>query len=395
MSHSPTLATWQALRDDSAGDLLAAVDAFDDPTHPGAVARLRKRWPPELTAAAVHLILARRKAAVKFDHHDHLMADPVGVEQATGLEVARHKARRYQEAGIHRIIDLCCGIGGDAMALSEHAEMILIDVDPIRVWMARHNSAVINGHVPTAVAGDVTTLNLRGMPFHIDPARRTTDGRRRHRFEDGIPGGAYIRSLIDQSGDGAVKLGPGVDLENLPPGEVEIIASRGSLVQAVLWTGRLAHDDGQRTATRLPDGLSFSGAPDLPIPISDSRKYLLAVDPAVERAGLLGALGRQLDLPAIHPALGLLTADVCPDTPWLTPYTVLDTMPWHEKKVRAWLKANDAGEVIVKTRDRTVDPDVLSKRFRGVGTGRFTLFILRMDKKVRVWITQRETICVT
>jgi hypothetical protein len=139
----------------------------------------------------------------------------------------------------------------------------------------------------------------------------------------------------------------------------------------------------------LPDEVSFSDHPDQPIPLAEPGRYLLAVDPAVERAGLIGALCRHLNLPAIHPFLGLLTADTLPDTPWLTPYACLDTMPWHEKKVCAWLRSHDGGEAIVKTRDKTVDTDIISKRLRGTGSCVYTLFILRMDRKVRVWITQR------
>jgi hypothetical protein len=389
MSNKTDIRLWQKLSHVSCRDLPAAVSAFDDLTHPGVITHLRKQWPPDLVAAAITLTIARRKAAKKFVDPGHLFVDPIGVEQATGIEVARYKARRFAEIGADRIIDLCCGIGGDAMALAGIADMMLIDTDPGRAWMARHNVETAGGRRPAVAVADVTTLRISDTPFHIDPERRTVHGRRRHGFEDGRPGGAFIRSLIDQAPDGAVKLSPGVDLENLPAGEVEIIGQRSGLVQAVLWTGRLSHDDGLRTATRLPDEVSFSDHPDQPIPLAEPGRYLLAVDPAVERAGLIGALCRHLNLPAIHPFLGLLTTDTLPDTPWLTPYACLDTMPWHEKKVRAWLRSHDGGEAIVKTRDKTVDPDIISKRLRGMGSCAYTLFILRMDRKVRVWITQR------
>jgi hypothetical protein len=384
-----TLSLWQKLNHPSCSELLAEVVAFDDPRHPGAIARLRKHWPSELVAVAISLTLARRKAAIKFDHPERLMADPVGVEQATSIEVGRYKARRFAGIGADHIMDLCCGIGGDAMALAEVADMMLIDADPSRAWMARYNVEAVGGRRPAVAVADVTTLRLPEMPFHIDPSRRTSQGGRMHKFEDSQPGGAFIQGLIDQGRDGAVKLSPGVDLENLPAGEIEIIAQPSGLVQAVLWTGQLSRDERLRTATRLPAGISYSGVPDQIMPCAEPGSYLLAVDPAVERAGLIGALCRHLNLPAIHPSLGLLTADTLPDTPWLTPYVCLDAMPWHEKKVRAWLDAHDGGEVIVKTRDKTVNPDIISRRLRGKGACTYILFVLRMDRKVRVWITQK------
>ena len=138
MSNKTNIQLWQKLSHKSCRDLPAAVAAFDDLTHPGVITHLRKHWPPDLVAAAITLTIARRKAAKKFADPEHLFVDPIGVEQATGIEVARYKARRFAEIGADRIIDLCCGIGGDAMALAGIADMMLIDTDPGRAWMARH-----------------------------------------------------------------------------------------------------------------------------------------------------------------------------------------------------------------------------------------------------------------
>ena len=66
-------------------------------------------------------------------------------------------------------------------------------------------------------------------------------------------------------------------------------------------------------------------------------------------------------------------------------------MPWREKKVAAWLRAHDVGEVVVKTRDKVVDPDIVSLRLRGEGRGVFTVFVLRVGKKLVAWVTRRVT----
>lgn len=381
---------WPQLIEPAAQPLVTALSACADPAHPSVITRFRKDWPPDLVTGAVRLILARRKAATKGPHWERLVADPVGVEQATSLDVARHKTRRFTDCGITEIVDLCCGIGGDAMALSEALDVCLVDADPARVWMARHNVAQSVGRRIPAVAMDVTALRMPSRPFHIDPERRTSDGRRQHRFDEGKPDGTFLLALIDRAKDGALKLSPGVDLETLPPGEIELINWRGTLVQTVLWTGRLAREPSLRTATRLPEGATLTGPPGLPIPCADPDRYLLTVDPAIERAGLVGALCQLLGLPAIHPALGLLTADTTPLSPWLTPYEHLETLPWREKAVKAWLMAHDAGEVTVKTRDRVVDPDSVSLRLRGKGAQGYTVFVMRMGQKVVAWITVTE-----
>jgi hypothetical protein len=104
------------------------------------VTALRKKWDKELVHAALALVKARGKAAVKFGAAaTRLVADPEGVEMATSHAAAAWKARRFAAAGgrTRAVLDLCCGIGGDAMAL--HAaglDVTCVDSDPVRAWMA-------------------------------------------------------------------------------------------------------------------------------------------------------------------------------------------------------------------------------------------------------------------
>ena len=369
---------WPQLVDGRSAPLLAAA-ATVKPSDLPAIARLRRDWPAPLVAAALELTIARRKAAEKFEHPEQIVADVAGVEQATSLDVARHKARRFAETGAGLVLDLCCGIGGDSTALAQVAAVLMVDRDPVKAWMARRNVGS-----PAAVA-DVTRLRLRGRPFHLDPSRRS-GGRRKWRYEEYEPGPAFIKEIA--RGDGAVKLSPGVEFEKLPPGEVEVIQRRGTLVQAVLWTGRLAHHP--RTATRIDDNQILHGVPDQPIPIEPSQRYLYTVDPVVERAGLMGELCRRMNLPAIHPALALLSSNRLLSDPWLTPFELLESMPWRPRKVKQWLTAHNAGVVEVKTRGGAVDPDEAQRVLRGQGKVPFTVFVLRFGAKIQALITRRK-----
>lgn len=374
------LTVWQSLLLPGAAPLLETAAACDEFTAPSTITRLRKLGDDQQVHAAIELTIARRKAADKFDEPGRMIADAAGIEQATSLDVARHKANRFAEAGIDHVVDLCCGIGGDAMALGESMRVTCVDRDPVRAWMARHNA-----DCPAACA-DVTALDLHGAAYHIDPDRRP-GGRRAWRLEECEPGPDFLHTL---QGDGAMKLSPAVDFEQLPGGEIELVSRRGSLVQAVLWTGRLARHE--RTATRIDDDIiRLHGSP-RPIPLSDPQRYLLAIDPAIERADLIGVLCDELNLAAIHPALGLLTSDAPVESPWLTGFELLATLPWHEKnlkKIRAALRDLDAGLVDVKTRGKVVDPDRVSPKLRGSGNQHLTVFVLRMDQKHTAYITRR------
>ncbi len=374
---------WQQLLTHEA-ELLAhaaAMEAFD----PAGVARLRKRWDAPLVSCAIELVCARRKAQAKFDGADRLVADVAGVEQATGGRVAAYKAGRFVEAGVEGLHDLCCGIGGDAMALAKHMAVTLVDRDPLRVWMAQRNVEAVTGREPGAIVADVATLGLRDEVFHLDPARRRGD-RRTHRYEDYQPGPAFIDNLLTRCPDGAVKLGPGVELDALPAGEVEMISDGGTLVQAVLWCGRLVRHE--RAATLLPAGVTLAGAP-MRIPIGRPGKYLHTVDPAVERAGLIGNLCEKLGVVATHPKLGLLTGDGPLDSPWVTGFEHVASMPWRLEKVGRYLAERDAGLVEVKTRGGAVDPDVVQKQLRGAGGTPYTLFVLRYDQRVVAHVARR------
>lgn len=400
---SETFEPWRTLAGKVGRSLLEEAAAMEDLRDPAAVARLRKLAeartpdaadPAELVRAAIEITRARHKAAAKFDQPHRLIADPPGIEQATSADVAIYKARRFAEAGIETVADLCCGIGGDAIGLAASGlTPLLIDRAPAKAWMARYNVEVMAGRRCPAAAADVTELDLHGIAFHLDPARRSTKGRAL-RFADYEPGPALVETLVQRGLDGAIKLSPAIDLTALPPGEVEIINRGGTLVQAVLWTGRLARHE--RSATRLDSSNdtvhTLGGPPDAPgsIPVTEHiARYVMAIDPAVERAGLVGLLCDRLGASAVHPALGLLSADDPIDSPWLTPFELIERMPWRSKRVKAWLKAHDGGIVEVKTRGKAVDPDRAQKQLRGSGATRYTVFVLRFGKRAEAWITRR------
>ncbi len=375
--------TWRWLLTPAAEALVrraAACESFD----PAAIASLRRDATEAQARAAIELVLARRKAAAKFAHADRMLVDVEGVEQASSDAVARHKAARFAERGMERACDLCCGIGGDAMALARHTHLWTFDADPVRALMSSHNVGIAGGDC-RAVAVDVTTQRWAGRAVHVDPSRRSAD-RRTHRYADLRPGPAFIAQLLDQCSDAAVKLSPAVDIESLPPGELEIIGESGGLVQAVLWTGRLAR--AARSATRLPAGHTISGTPMDP-PVGPLGRYLLTVDAAVERAGLMGNLAESLGLAAPHPRLGVLSADAPVDHPMLTPFELIETMPWRAKRVRQWLTAHDGGIAEIKTRGKAVDPDRVQRRLRGEGATTHTVFIFRLNRKLEAWITRR------
>ncbi|MEM6505309.1 MAG: hypothetical protein AAF711_07560 [Planctomycetota bacterium] len=378
---------WRAVAGDTG--LLQRAESLD-PSDVSAVAALRRDNDSDAVSVALRLVEARAKAARKFGELGKgLIADVPGVEQASGARVAAYKAGRVAQAlgngGL--VVDLCCGIGGDSMALVDAGlDTVCVDRDPLRVWMATNNTSQrIQG-----VCADVRSLALDGKAVHIDPARRNeSTGRRAWRLEDYQPGSAFIGRLIDSAPAVAIKLSPGVDLQALPwPGEVEFISEAGRLVQALLWTGGFVQT--ARRATLIDSGGIYQLAGEATPPAYQApQRYLYTFDAAVERAGLIGQLSTLLDAPAIHPKLGLLTSNTLTTSPWIDGFELIERLPWRPKRIKRWLAANDGGLVEIKTRGKACDPDTEQRRLRGGGSTTYTVFVLRFDTKVQALMTKR------
>jgi len=134
--------------------------------------------------------------------------------------------------------------------------------------------------------------------------------------------------------------------------------------------------------------LSITGEPTEP-EVGEISAFLIEADDAIERASLLGPLAQRIGACAIFPGLGLLTADHAPADEWATSFTILESMPWNERRIRAWLREHDGGIVEVKTRGGAVEPDALQLRLRGDGGTTYTLFVLRIGRAKEAFITRR------
>jgi len=402
----PSLELWQLLATAANTPLIQAASTTVA-TDVAAISRLRRLGDAPLVNLSLDLASARRKLSMKWpERGDTLFADPSGAEMASSQLAASHKAQRFVSilGKDARILDLCTGIGGDAMALTEAGLRVLaVDHDPIRAWMSARNAGC------DSRACDVLDTTLPSHPFHLDPSRRDSGTHKRlFTLEDHQPPPEVWRELISRHRAGAIKLGPGINPAAIAayippetPHELEFLSERGRLTQCIAWLGPLARVPARstesqaqpstlHTATLLTDTSTntLSGQPSEP-PIAALARYLVESDASIERAHLLGELCERFDLHALHPGLGLLTGDNPPVSPFCTSFEVLAHTPWSEKQTRAWLREHDAGVIEIKTRDKAVEPDALQLRLRGEGVVPFTVFVLRWGTELQVTITKR------
>ena len=145
MTTCSDLADYEWLTGSEAGAILEELAADKTPLHTAVIARLRGRFTTNQTHLLMEQAELRRRAKAKFTQAHQMFFTRIGLEQATDEWVAHYKASRFtaQRAGASpppTIADLCCGIGGDLMALAANNSTIGVDRDPVIALFAAINT---------------------------------------------------------------------------------------------------------------------------------------------------------------------------------------------------------------------------------------------------------------
>jgi THUMP domain-like/RNA cap guanine-N2 methyltransferase len=367
-------------------EILARVAALDSdsPAPVLAVAEaLRREYPASLAAAAMAQHELRLAARAKFARAMEMLFTRDGYEQASSEPIARHRAARF--AGARRVADLCCGIGGDSIALASapgsRTTVLAVDRDEIHARLALHNAGVYGaGSRVRACVADVSDLTLQCVDaVFIDPARRA--GARRFRAGVSQPPLDWCLALAGAVPAVCVKAAPGLPAELIPPGwEAEFIADGRDLKESVLWSPAFA--TAPRRATILPTGDTLVAGPaGDPVPLGEPGEYLLDPNPAVTRAGLVEDLARLLGARKIDPRIAFLTVGGEISSPFARTLRVVDSAPWNEKWFAARLRELGVGAADVRRRGLAGDVDQIRRRLRLAGPHRATVVLTRVSDK--------------
>ena len=365
-----------------------AVRSLTPETHLQIASELRRQIAPERTQAVLETVFLRQKAAAKFSRADEMYFTREALEQASGEEIAAYRARRFAALAPARVADLGCGIGGDALALAAHTAVIGVDLDPVRLAMARENVNVYAGdgrfHPLQADLRQLRPLPADALFF--DPARRDAHGRRLFSVHAYQPPLALIESWREKVVTAAVKISPGVDYAELPPdAEVEFISVAGEVKEAVLWFGPLRSGAGRR-ATLLPEGHTLASEPGEPVAVTQPQSYLYEPDGAVIRAHLVEELARRLGATKVNAEIAYLTAVTPQATPFARCFAIEDVFPFQLKRLRAYLRQRGIGRVTIKKRGAPLDPVWLEQQLRLQGSEERILFLTHIEGKTAVLV---------
>ncbi|CAB4726953.1 MAG: methyltransferase domain-containing protein [Actinobacteria bacterium] len=374
------------LTDDGQQLLRRAVDLgmlrTTDPLRAQAELRRTTPGPTDVVATQVAAALTqaglRERAVAKFgDLARRMYFTPDGLEQATRLAVAEHRAARLSAFGGSSVIDLGCGIGGDLVACARAGLTVAgVDLDPVRVAVAEANLAALDLEGAVAVA-DATTIDT--SPFAVayaDPARRSARGRS---FDvgDWTPPWSFVVDLLQR--DACVKVAPGIPHDLVPADvEAEWVSDHGEVKEAALWSPRLA--TATRRATVIGDGglATLTEEDDPGAPVVALGRFLYEPDGAVIRAGLVTAVAAGVGGGLLDEHIAYVSAEQAFRTPFARGYEVLEELPYREKALRAALRERGIGRLTIKKRGVDVVPEVLRKRLALSGDQEATLVMTRV-----------------
>jgi len=361
------------------------------------VADLRKQGhSPGLVAAVLTQSKLRRKAVTKFgDFASRMLFTEAGLEQATRLAVAARHAGRFRAAGLTRVADLGCGIGGDALALAAlDLEVTAVEADEVTAAIAAFNLAPFpSATVEHRRAEDVDLRRIDGV--FLDPARRTAGHTQTERLtdpDDYTPSLGFAYELATGRSVG-LKLGPGFDRDLIPStAEAQWVSVDGQVVELGLWFGALARSGIRRAALVMRDETAHELVSDADSEDEETGplgEYLYEPDGAVIRARLIGDLARRLEGRMVADGIAYITADEPVQTPFAAGFRVIETLPYGEKELRRALRERGVGTLEIKKRGVDVDPAALRKRLALSGERSATLVLTRVAGRHTALLAER------
>ncbi|MEU4254991.1 class I SAM-dependent methyltransferase [Streptomyces fradiae] len=380
MGRVTDLAAFSALLTDEGRGLLTGLRHYDPAQELAVASRLRRDHPAELVSAALGQARLRQRAVAKFGADDAyaMFFTPAGVEQSTRASVARHRAAAFARLGVRSVADLCCGIGGDAIALARAGVRVLaVDRDPLTAAVARANAEALGlADLIEVRCADVTEVDT--SPYDavfVDPARRGGRGRI-FDPEAYSPPLSWAVDTARRARHAALKVAPGIPHEVVPAeAEAEWISDGGDVKEAVLWFGTAP---GSVRATLLPSGATLAVTePPPPPPVRRAGRYLYEPDGAVIRAHLVAEVAARVGGGLLDETIAYVTADELRPTPYATAYEITDELPFHLKRLKALLREREVGTLTVKKRGSAVEPEEVRRRVKPKGPNAATVFLTR------------------
>ncbi|MCH2181937.1 MAG: class I SAM-dependent methyltransferase [Mariniblastus sp.] len=316
--------------------------------------RLRRDMSPQRAALVLEMVQLRIRARRKFERADRMFFTRRSLEQASGESIARYKALRFKRS--ERLVDICCGIGGDLLSLANRTTAVGFERDPVLAILAEAN-LLVEGVSAEVQRGEFPSLDPADFSaFHFDPSRRN-HGRKTigDLLQPSLPS---ILEWIPSDLPVGIKVAPATPPHRETPerAEREWIGDARECKQQLIWLGGAQHLPGGRTATvvrgeRVDQYQAVVDSEKMPQLIAaEVQAFLYEPHPTVLAAGLTDELAGEHGLARLAVNVAYLTGPSPIDQPMLTQFQVVDVLPMEVKKTARELERLNAGPLEIKKR---------------------------------------------
>jgi hypothetical protein len=357
------------------------------------VVQLRKSLPAARAQLVLEQAALRLRAREKFTRAEQMFFTRQALEQATDEQVAAEKAARFP--GEAAVADLCCGIGGDLVALAERSTATGIDLAPSLAILAEANLAAYGRHGSRALEQPAESVDLAGFAaWHIDPDRRPR-AVRTTKIDLCEPPLESLEQMLAANPEAAIKLAPAAEV---PPtwaatSEQQWLGSRGECRQLVAWFGALARHPGRHSATVVDargGPRTIVGSPATTFPVASRiGRFLYEPHAAVLAARLVATLCADHAWEAVASQTAYLTSDRLAPEPACAAFEVQEVLPLDRKQLRAYFRERQIGRLEVKKRGVDIDPERLRKEVSAEGDESATLLICPIGGRVQAIVARR------
>lgn len=348
---------------------------------PSAIQRVGKATSTEAATWAFTQWELRRRGAVKFARASEMLFTTDGLAMASSEAVARFHAGLFPE-GVE-VADLTCGIGADLIALAERGMVVGLDQIPdhanAALWNLRAHDL---GGLVYVADSLVWAAHEKPKYVFVDPARRK-GSQRTLNPESFSPSLSALRPILDRANRWVMKLSPMLpdDFLGSISADLIFVSHEGECKEALL-VG--PSENPVTKAIHIESGEELLGETSAPR-TEEPRGFLWELDPAAVRAHAQGAFR----VPQLADAIGYLTSDSPPDSPWITGYRVLWQGAFREKVISTELRRNQWKPTAVKTKYVEVNPEKTFKALRQSSGSPVQVVVYSHGKALRALIVER------
>jgi len=332
---------------------------------------LSKKFNAQERHALLHYLEILPKIREKFRLQKiDLICDRLAYEQATARDISEYKAKLWQSGA--KIMDLCCGMGGDSFWLSGGIVASGVDIAPERVLMFNENMERLS--LPHK-AFLQNALDVAGGDFFcIDPARR---GGLNPSFES-------ILELSKKFCGGMVKLPPAYNENELPmESDVLYLGNASDCRECLMLNG--VFGKGMVRAAAICKNETFewqcerSELRNINLEVKKLGNFILEPNPVLVRSHLFLSEAKKHGFWQIDSTLAYVSCEnLPPEYNGFTAYKAIEQSSLSTNHVKTMLRRYNAGKITLKKRGVEVVPEVEIRRLAPSGEKEYILFYTRI-----------------